>query len=106
MGVFVGTDRVNVTTESGVVAGVRDRGLVRFRGVPFAAAPFGANRFRHPQPVQAWDGVRDAAARGVGAPSRASRMILSTRTSTPRRPARTVSTSTSGHRMPAAPVCR
>lgn len=68
MGVFVGTDRVNVTIDSGTVSGVRDRGVQRFRGIPFAAAPFGANRFRHPQPVQPWDGVRDATDRGEGAP--------------------------------------
>lgn len=68
MDVFVGTDRVNVTTESGIVSGVRDRGVQRFRAIPFAAAPFGENRFRFPQPVEPWDGVRDAADRGVGAP--------------------------------------
>jgi para-nitrobenzyl esterase len=68
MDVFVGTDRVNVTIESGTVSGVRDRGVQRFRGIPYAAAPFGAHRFRPPQPVESWEGVRDAAARGAGAP--------------------------------------
>ncbi len=68
MAVTIDTDRVNVITENGTVSGVRDRGLLRFRGIPFAAAPFGANRFRYPQPVASWDGVRDASQRGFGAP--------------------------------------
>ncbi|MET0830094.1 MAG: carboxylesterase family protein, partial [Microbacterium sp.] len=68
MDVSIGTDRVHVTTESGVVAGVRDRGVQRFRGIPFAAAPFGANRFRAPRRAEQWDGVRDAVDRGPGAP--------------------------------------
>jgi para-nitrobenzyl esterase len=31
-----------------------------FLGIPFAAPPFGVNRFEAPQPVAGWDGVRDA----------------------------------------------
>jgi len=62
------TDLVRVLTDRGPVAGVQDRDAVRFRGIPYAAAPFGVNRFRPPQPVSAWDGVRDASEFGVGAP--------------------------------------
>lgn len=39
---------------------VSDSGVRSFRGLPFAAAPVGDNRWRAPQPVEPWDGVRDA----------------------------------------------
>jgi carboxylesterase type B len=35
-------------------------GVHTFMGVPFAAPPFGANRFQPPRPVAPWSGVRDA----------------------------------------------
>lgn len=49
-------------TPSGVVRGRVDRtaGLVRFSGVPYAAAPFGDLRFQPPAPHPGWEGVRDA----------------------------------------------
>ncbi|MCW2941531.1 MAG: putative carboxylesterase [Actinomycetia bacterium] len=46
---------------------VRD-GVAAFLGIPYAAPPNGANRFAAPQPVQQWDGVRDALAYGPTAP--------------------------------------
>ncbi|AJT41697.1 carboxylesterase/lipase family protein [Psychromicrobium lacuslunae] len=60
--------QVVVNTASGKVRGLIDGQSIRFRGIPFAAAPFGENRYRFPQPVHSWDGIRDAFHSGVGAP--------------------------------------
>jgi para-nitrobenzyl esterase len=49
-----------VTLPEGALEGVRDAGLLMFRGVPFAAPPVGPLRWREPQPVKSWDGVRKA----------------------------------------------
>lgn len=43
-------------------------GTAVFRGIPYAAPPFGPHRFAAPQPVPAWDGTRDATAFGPTAP--------------------------------------
>ncbi|MBL8548515.1 MAG: carboxylesterase family protein [Hyphomonadaceae bacterium] len=51
----------SVQVEAGSLRGVRtEDGVVAFKGVPFAAAPVGDLRWRAPQPVAAWDGVREA----------------------------------------------
>jgi para-nitrobenzyl esterase len=39
-------------------------GIRAFKGIPFAAPPVGALRWREPQPVAKWDGVRDASKYG------------------------------------------
>ncbi|MDE3229477.1 MAG: carboxylesterase family protein, partial [Chloroflexota bacterium] len=49
-----------VRTRSGAVRGALSAGVNVFKGVPYAAPPFGANRLRPPQPVTPWSGVRDA----------------------------------------------
>jgi para-nitrobenzyl esterase len=47
-------------TDTGRVRGAAAAGVETFRGIPFAAAPVGANRWRAPQPAARWRGVRDA----------------------------------------------
>lgn len=49
-----------VKTRSGSVRGSSEDGIAIFKGIPYAAPPFGARRFRAPQPVEAWNGIRDA----------------------------------------------
>jgi para-nitrobenzyl esterase len=64
------TDRPEVQTTSGRVCGVMSDGVAVFRGIPFAAPPFGANRFLPPQPAAPWDGVRDASQFGAAYPQK------------------------------------
>lgn len=59
---------LDVRVSGGVVRGVRADGDFAWRGIPYAAAPIGALRFRAPQPVVPWSGVRDASAFGPVAP--------------------------------------
>ncbi|MFE6281597.1 carboxylesterase/lipase family protein [Streptomyces sp. NPDC057877] len=57
-----------VQTPYGAVRGRYERGVAVFRGIPYAAAPFGPRRFRPPVPPEHWDGVRDAGGFGPTAP--------------------------------------
>lgn len=46
--------------EQGSLAGTARGRVVAYLGVPYAAPPVGANRWRAPQPASAWTGVRRA----------------------------------------------
>ncbi|HLY20658.1 MAG TPA: carboxylesterase family protein [Bryobacteraceae bacterium] len=53
-----------VRIDSGSVKGVVYKGVVAFKGIPFAAPPTRQNRWRAPQPVAPWKDVRPAAEYG------------------------------------------
>ena len=53
-----------VDTAAGKVQGIEKRGVWQYRGIPYARA----ERFRAPQPVEPWVGVRDATGFGLIAP--------------------------------------
>ncbi len=57
-----------VKTVHGELRGSVTDGVYAFLGVPYAAPPAGANRLRPPQPVEPWDGVRDATRFGAAPP--------------------------------------
>ena len=47
-----------VTVTGGSVAGVTANGIAVFKGIPFAAPPVGELRWKAPQPLKAWSGVK------------------------------------------------
>jgi para-nitrobenzyl esterase len=57
-----------VKTRHGKVRGSVADGVHAFKGIRYAAAPFGADRLRPPRQVEPWDGVRDALTYGPKAP--------------------------------------
>jgi para-nitrobenzyl esterase len=59
---------VVVRTKRGEVRGSAVDGVNAFKGIAYAAPPFGANRFRPPRPVEPWSGVRDALTHGPKSP--------------------------------------
>lgn len=52
-------DAVSVKTSYGILEGLDMSGIKTFKGVPFAAPPTGDNRWREPQPLQPWQGIRE-----------------------------------------------
>ena len=55
---------LQVETKYGILEGFEENGVKKFLGVPFAQAPVGELRWKAPQPLQPWEGVREAKAFG------------------------------------------
>ena len=53
-----GQSPARARTESGAISGVREDGISVYKGVPFAAPPVGNLRWRAPDRVKPWAGVR------------------------------------------------
>jgi para-nitrobenzyl esterase len=51
--------QTQVTTAEGILEGKDLSGITVFKGIPFAAPPVGNLRWKAPQPVQKWQGVRE-----------------------------------------------
>ena len=54
-----------VKIDSGALKGASQSGVTSFKGIPFAAPPVGDLRWRPPQPVKPWKGVRAATEYGA-----------------------------------------
>jgi len=61
-------NRPETTIRSGTIRGVVEGETEAYRGIPYASPPVGEFRWRAPQPVANWDGVRDAASFGSPCP--------------------------------------
>lgn len=61
-----------VNVDAGRLEGRREGSLNVFKGIPYAAAPIDRLRWRAPQPVPKWSGVRKAVRYGNDAPQKAS----------------------------------
>ena len=58
--------RQDVAVTGGRIEGSERNGILAFKGIPFAAPPVGQLRWKAPQPVVPWEGVRKAAAFAPG----------------------------------------
>ncbi len=57
-----------VLTDCGLIQGVFENGLTVYKGIPFAAPPVGELRWKAPQPVSKWEGVRQTTTFAPGPP--------------------------------------
>ncbi|MCB0218696.1 MAG: carboxylesterase/lipase family protein [Chrysiogenetes bacterium] len=64
-----------LTTTLGKLEGSEEGALCIFRGIPFAQPPVGPLRFRAPQPLAPWSGIRPAKEFGPSAPQHSSPII-------------------------------
>ena len=49
-----------IAIENGLLQGREADGVISFKGIPYAAPPIGAFRWRAPQPAKNWAGIRQA----------------------------------------------
>ncbi|HEY0252643.1 MAG TPA: carboxylesterase family protein, partial [Kofleriaceae bacterium] len=61
-------DPLTIGLDSGTIHGTRTGDMREFFGIPYAAPPVGANRFRAPQPVAPWTGTLEAGTIGSPCP--------------------------------------
>ena len=55
---------LQVNTQYGILEGLEEDGVKKFLGVPFAQPPVGELRWKEPQSVEPWEGIREAKAFG------------------------------------------
>ena len=56
---MLSADKPTVTTNAGKGAGFKEGNINVFKGIPFAAPPVGELRWKAPQPIKPWSGVKD-----------------------------------------------
>ena len=61
-------ERAVIQIEAGSLQGATEYNMQVFKGIPYAAPPVGDLRWRPPQPVSKWSGVRDASQFGDSCP--------------------------------------
>ncbi|MDP4282946.1 MAG: carboxylesterase family protein [Bacteroidota bacterium] len=61
---------MQVKIASGILEGINESGIYTFKGIPYAKPPIGGLRWKEPQPVTPWEGVRKADAFGPRAMQR------------------------------------
>ncbi|MEO7212506.1 carboxylesterase family protein [Mucilaginibacter sp.] len=68
LAVTVAMAQTLVKTDKGQVEGVTEKsGVISFKGIPFAQPPIGDLRWKDPQPVNSWGGIRKCDAFGYNA---------------------------------------
>ena len=58
------SDPTLAVVETGRLKGLQAKGVLAFKGIPYAAPPVGAMRWRAPARATQWEGVKDASAYG------------------------------------------
>ncbi|HOY77174.1 MAG TPA: carboxylesterase family protein [Hyphomonadaceae bacterium] len=58
------SDPTIATVETGQLKALQAKGVLAFKGIPYAAPPVGAMRWKAPARAAKWDGVKDASAYG------------------------------------------